>query len=94
MDSNPDAFDQLRPGPDAIERVTGQRPSYPTFFRWTQRGLEFAKVGGARLTSERLVREYIARQTSLARGETPKRMSRRAETAHEQAERELAAAGI
>lgn len=94
MDLPAEVFDQLLPGPDAIERVTGQRPSYPTYFRWTQKGLEFAKCGGARMTSERMVRDFIDRRTALSRGETPKRMSRRTESAHERAERELAAAGI
>ena len=91
-----EVFDQLLPGPDAIERATGQRPSYPTYVRWTQRGLEFAKVGGARLTSPRMVRDFVDRQTAMSssHNQTPKRMSRRTESAHERAERELAAAGI
>lgn len=56
----------LMPGPEAIERVTGHRPHYSQFFRWTQYGLkskggaairlEFVKAGSKRLTSEPAVR--------------------------------------
>lgn len=66
----------LLPGPDAIERVTGQRPHYSQFFRWSQYGLrtkggqtirlEFVKAGNKRLTSEPAVRRFFAANTAAA----------------------------
>lgn len=62
-------FEQLHSGPAAVEIVTGYRPHYSTFFRWTQRGiqtgdgrrirLEFVKAGSKRLTSEAAVRRFF-----------------------------------
>jgi hypothetical protein len=66
----------LLPGPDAIERVTGHRPHYSQFFRWTQYGLrgksgdlirlEFIKAGSRRLTSESAVRRFLTANTVAA----------------------------
>lgn len=66
----------LLPGPDAIERVTGHRPHYSQFFRWTQYGLrakageairlEFVKAGSKRLTSEDAVRRFLTANTAAA----------------------------
>ena len=68
----------LLPGPDAIERVTGHRPHYSQFFRWTQYGLrsksgdpirlEFIKAGSRRLTSEPAVRRFLTANTVAAAG--------------------------
>ncbi len=67
------AAEQLLPGPVAVERVTGDRPHYSTFFRWTQRGvvasdgqrvrLEFVKAGSKRLTSVAAVRRFFQATT-------------------------------
>jgi hypothetical protein len=66
-------FEQLLPGPKAVENVTGERPHYSTFFRWTQRGvrtsdgqrirLEFVKAGSKRLTSVDAVRRFFRATT-------------------------------
>lgn len=66
----------LLPGPEAIERVTGHRPHYSQFFRWTQYGLrsrgreairlEFVKAGSKRLTSESAVRRFLMANTAAA----------------------------
>ena len=66
----------LLPGPEAIERVTGRRPHYSQFFRWTQYGLrtragdpirlEFVKAGSRRLTSESAVRRFLTANTIVA----------------------------
>ena len=68
------AREKLLPGPVAIERVTGERPHYSTFFRWTQVGvlapsqrrvrLEFVKAGSRRLTSEDAVQRFFAALTT------------------------------
>jgi hypothetical protein len=65
--------EKLLPGPDAIEKVTRQRPHYSQFFRWTEVGLktpdghrvrlEFVKAGRKRLTSTEAVRRFFAMQT-------------------------------
>ena len=59
----------LLPGPEAIEKVTGTRPHYSQFFRWTQKGLkatggrrvclEFTKAGRKRLTSIAAVKRFF-----------------------------------
>jgi Protein of unknown function (DUF1580) len=66
----------LLPGPDAIEEVTGHRPHYSQFYRWTQTGLltgngrrirlEFAKTGQKRLTSVAAVKRFFQAQTAAA----------------------------
>lgn len=66
----------LLSGPDAIERVTGHRPHYSQFFRWTRYGLrsrggkavrlEFVKAGSKRLTSESAVRRFLMANTAAA----------------------------
>jgi hypothetical protein len=66
----------LMPGSEAIERVTGHRPHYSQFFRWTQYGLrskggtairlEFVKAGSKRLTSEPAVRRFLVANTAAA----------------------------
>lgn len=63
----------LLPGPVAIEQVTGHRPNYSQFFRWTQNGLktksghrvrlEFCKAGSKRLTSVEAVQRFFKKQT-------------------------------
>jgi len=68
--------EQLFPGPMAVEKVTGKRPHYSTFYRWTQRGirtsngrrirLEFLKAGSNRLTSVEAVRRFFQAQTEAA----------------------------
>jgi hypothetical protein len=68
--------EQLYPGPTAVEKVTGERPHYSTFFRWTQRGvlasdgqrirLEFVKAGSRRLTSVAAVVRFFQATTSAA----------------------------
>lgn len=68
--------EMLLPGPEAIERVTGHRPHYSQFFRWTQYGLqtrsgsrtrlEFVKAGSKRLTSEPAVRRFLSAHTAAA----------------------------
>jgi hypothetical protein len=70
------AEEQLLPGPAAIERVTGERPHYSTFFRWTQRGvlvangrrirLPFVKAGSKRLTTVAAVRRFFGDITEAA----------------------------
>jgi len=66
----------LLPGPEAIEKVTGHRPHYSQFFRWTQTGLktddgrrirlEFAKTGQKRRTSVAAVKRFFQAQTEAA----------------------------
>lgn len=70
------ATEKLLPGPEAIERVTGNKPSYSTFFRWTTVGvvagegapvrLEFYKCGSKRLTTVEAVRRFVAAATAQA----------------------------
>ncbi|MCH8839830.1 MAG: DUF1580 domain-containing protein [Planctomycetes bacterium] len=70
------ASERLFPGPVAVEKVTGERPHYSTFFRWTQRGirtsdgrrirLEFVKAGSKRLTSVEAVRRFFRATTEAA----------------------------
>jgi hypothetical protein len=75
------AAEQLLPGPAAVERVTGERPHYSTFFRWTQKGvmagdgrrirLEFVKAGSRRLTSVAAVRRFFEATTKAAGESAP-----------------------
>lgn len=68
--------EKLLAGPAAVEKVTGDRPHYSTFFRWTQRGirtpdgqrirLEFVKAGSKRLTSVAAVRRFFNATTAAA----------------------------
>ncbi|MDC0934985.1 DUF1580 domain-containing protein [Pirellulales bacterium] len=68
------ASERLLTGPAAVEEITGDRPSYSTFFRWTTRGicspggqhvrLEYVKAGSRRLTSVEAVRRFFAASTA------------------------------
>lgn len=70
------AAEKLMAGPDAIERVTGSKPSYSTFLRWTTYGvvagdgprvrLEFHKCGSKRLTTVEAVQRFVAAATAQA----------------------------
>ncbi len=70
--------ERLLPGPVAVEKVTGERPHYSTFFRWTQCGirtpgggrarLEFVKAGSKRLTSVEAVRRFFKETTEASDG--------------------------
>lgn len=98
--------EELLPLAVAVERVTGDRPTNTTCWRWTARGvqapngdriyLEFAKYGGRRRTSVQAVRRFIEAQTAAASGAPmPIGQTPRARAASvSAAERELAAAGI
>jgi hypothetical protein len=72
--------EKLLAGPAAVERVTGGRPHYSTYFRWTQRGirvdsgerikLEYVKAASKRLTSVEAVRRFFQAVTA-ATGQPP-----------------------
>ena len=76
------------------------RPGRATVWRWVLTGvrgqrLETLLVGGRRYTSREAIERFIAATTAASNGEpAPTRTSRQRERAIEQAERELAAAGI
>ena len=58
----------LLPPVDAVEQVTGRRPSLSTLHRWRLRGVRGVKlqtvlVGGRRFVTEDAVREFIAATT-------------------------------
>lgn len=71
--------EMLLPIPRAIEQVTGDRMSYPTCFRWSQRGLlardgtrvrlQFVKCGNRRKTSVQAVRRFLASLNADSRAE-------------------------
>ncbi|TWU27567.1 DUF1580 domain-containing protein [Bythopirellula polymerisocia] len=71
--------EKLLAGPIAVEKVSGERPHYSTFFRWTHYGirlpngkrirLEFVKAGSKRLTSVSAVRRFF-NATTAAVGES------------------------
>lgn len=96
--------EKLFPGPVAVGRVTGKRPHYSTYYRWTQSGildckgrrirLEFVKAGNTRLTSEEAVRRFFSALADAegSRESTPAPTS----CAHriEQAELELRDMGV
>jgi len=99
--------EKLLPGPAAVEAVTGERPHYSTFFRWTQRGvmatsgsrskLDFVKAGSKRLTSEAAVRRFFEAATAAANGEPlseNSRTNRQKAAAIRRAEKELEEAGF
>lgn len=53
---------------DAVNRVTGTRPAYPTLWRWCKKGvagikLEYVLVGGRLYTSIEAVRRFVAATT-------------------------------
>ena len=66
----------LLPGPEAIEKVTGYRPHYSQYSRWTNNGLktadgrrirlEYIKAGQKRLTSVAAVKRFFQAQTEAA----------------------------
>jgi hypothetical protein len=72
--------EKLLAGPAAVEKVTGDRPHYSTYFRWTQRGirvdsgerikLEYVKAASKRLTSVEAVRRFFQAVTA-ATGQPP-----------------------
>jgi hypothetical protein len=72
--------EKLLAGPAAIEKVTGQRVHYSTFFRWGERGirvrngdrikLEYVKAASKRLTSVEAVRRFFQAVT-VATGQPP-----------------------
>ena len=76
------------------------RPHVATMWRWVLNGLDGVKldsikVGGKRLTSAEAISRFIAATTAQASGEPlPSRSPKQRERAVEQAERELAAAGV
>ena len=76
------------------------RPHVATMWRWILTGLDGVKldsikVGGKRLTSVESISRFIAATTAQASGEPlPSRSPKQRERAVEQAERELAAAGV
>jgi hypothetical protein len=83
----------------AAKAIPG-RPHLSTLWRWHRRGLagirlETTVVGGRRFTSSEAVQRFIDRTTEARDGIRPERaVSRRRQAAIEQAERELAEAGI
>jgi len=96
-----DQLIKLSAVPAFVETITGDRPHIATIHRWRLRGckgvrLQTAFAGGHCRTSEKWVREFFAKVTAAANGDTPKQDQGRSESsaAHDQAERELAAAGI
>ena len=76
------------------------RPGRATVWRWVLTGvrgrkLETILVGGRRFTSREAIERFIENGTTASAGEpTHTRTNRQRERAIEQAERELAAAGI
>jgi hypothetical protein len=72
--------EKLLAGPVAVEKVTGERVHYSTYFRWTQRGvrvrsgerikLEYVKAASKRLTSVEAVRRFFQAVTT-ATGQPP-----------------------
>ncbi len=65
--------ERLLLGPAAIELVLGYRPSYGTFFRWTESGLltrsgsrvtlEYLECGHRRMTSVEAVQRFCLART-------------------------------
>lgn len=72
--------EKLLAGPVAVEKVTGERIHYSTYFRWTQRGirlpsgdrikLEYVKAASKRLTSIDAVHRFFNAVTA-ATGQHP-----------------------
>jgi hypothetical protein len=72
--------EKLIAGPVAVQKVTGHRINYSTYFRWTQRGiavrrgerikLEFVKAASKRLTSINAVHRFF-RAVTEATGQPP-----------------------
>ena len=91
---------------DAVEQVIGERMSYATLFRWTQRGLltpagdrvrlEFLKIGGRRRTSLDAVQRFVEAATEAAIGAAtlPAQTPRARAAAVSAAERELEEIGV
>lgn len=98
--------EKLFPVPEAVEKVTGEKPCYPTLFRWMNDGLktptdsrvylEFVKIGSKRRTSLEAVRRFIEATTLAAGGgeHVPVQTRRARAAAVAAAERELEAAGL
>ena len=84
---------------DIPEHVPG-RPHIATCWRWIYHGVRGVKlativVGGRRFTSKEAIERFIEASTATAdRTPIPARTARERRRAIEQAERELAAAGI
>ena len=62
----------LRPVATIAERITGQRPSRPTIWRWLRKGvaggvtLEAVPCNGAWLTTEAAFRDFLSRRATAA----------------------------
>lgn len=95
----------LTSGPAAVEAVTGERPHYSTYFRWTEYGvrspdgsrvrLEYLKCGKKRRTSREAVHRFFRALTCsdlVAGYDSSAPRQRRSAISH--AERELDDAGI
>lgn len=73
----------LLPLVEAVQKETGQRVHLSTVLRWAQHGsrgvyLETKMLGGRRMTSRRMVREFIDKKTAIAdgpRGKTSNHLS-------------------
>jgi len=81
--------------------VLPDRPHVSTLHRWRLRGiggvkLETIRIGGRRYTSHEALERFIGNTTAAADGEKPIKStpSKRRQRRHQQAERELEAAGI
>ena len=78
----------------------GRRPTFSTWWRWSQVGLRGVKLetvlcGGRRCTTAEAVVRFFERVTAAANGEpVPTRTSRQRQAALRAAEKELQAAGI
>lgn len=105
--SSPTRLVRLSAVPAIVERISGERPHISTVHRWRQRGCHGVRLrtqflGGSRRTCELWLREFFEAVTAAAEGEGQAPIAApptRAKTSsarlqHEQAERELAAAGI
>jgi hypothetical protein len=72
--------EKLLAGPVAVEKVTGERVHYSSYFRWTERGvrtrtgqrikLEYVKAASKRLTSVEAVHRFFQAITA-ANGQPP-----------------------
>jgi len=84
---------------EAAKTLPG-RVALSTIWRWMQRGvrgvrLQTVLVGGLRYTSREALQRFVEATTAAADGQPiPARTSRQRQKAIEQAERELAKAGI
>lgn len=84
---------------EAAKTLPG-RPHVATVWRWIYKGCRGVKlaticVGGRRFTSKEALERFVEASTAVANGEpVPARTAKQRQRAIEQAERELAAAGI